>query len=298
MKAGIFNDIDIKEYHANTDWLSSTMLRKASESTRHMWYYMNQEQERQFHFDFGNAFELGLLDPVGFYNKVAIYDDSDIIEQIRTDRPEIKGFSNTKEYKEWKDQFYAKNSEKYIIQKTGKESYETIESMLDSCYRDKIIQSLIKGIEYQYSLMWVDEATGLQLKTRPDICKMNKNVIVDVKTTIDGSPDHFGRDIGKYKLHIQAIMQIDGVLKTGLMENVDAYFWLVVEKNPPFNATIYEFTQWQQEESWDEYNFLLKTVKEAKENNLWTGYSGFADNKFGILPAPIKPWTFKNYGYV
>ena len=299
MTKGIHKDIDIDDYHADLDWLSSTLLRKASASTRHLWYYLNteDEDERKFHFDFGNAFEISLLDQSRFGKAVAIYDDSEIIEKISTERPNIVGFGLTKEYKAWKKQFYSENESKYIINKTGKESYETIEAMLDSCYRDSVIQSMIKGIEYQYSLGWIDEETGLQLKTRPDICKLNKNVVVDVKTSLNGSPDSFGRDIGKYKLHIQAIMQIDGVLKTGLMPSVDAYFWLVVEKNPPYNATLYEFTEWQQEESMDEYRFLLKTVKEAKEKNLWTGYSGFADNKYGILPAPIKPWTFKNYSY-
>jgi len=297
MKPGIFDNIDINDYHADKDWLSSTPLREAGKSLRHYWYYMQKEEEKKSHFDFGNAFELALLDQKGFEKKVAIKDDAEIIQKITTERPKIIGHTSTKEYRTWKDEFFADNEEKYIIDKTGAESYETIEVMLDSCFRDRVIQSMIKNIEYQYSLMWIDETTGLKLKTRPDICKINKNVIVDVKTARDGSPDGFARSIRDYKLHIQAIMQIDGVLSTGLMPSVDGYFWLVVEKEPPYNATLYEFTEWQQEESKDEYHFLLKQVKEAKEKNLWTGYSGFADNKYGILPAPIKPWTFKNYSY-
>src|SRR5690606_27034571 len=159
MKLGIHSDIDINDYHADLDWLSSTVLREAAKSTRHMWYYLNQkEDERKGHFDFGNAFELALLDQKGFENKVAIYDDSGIIERIKTERPKITGFGNTTEYKEWKTDFYVKNESKYIIQREGAESYETIEAMLDSCYRDKVIQGLIKGIEYQYSLGWIDEA--------------------------------------------------------------------------------------------------------------------------------------------
>lgn len=298
MKQGIEKGMSINDYHANMEWMSSTMLRKAAESPKHLWHYMNKkDDQRKSHFDFGNAFELALLDKEGFANDVVIYDDSEIIDSIRSKRPDIVGFGNTKEYKLWKAGFYEENADRYVIQKDGKESYETIEAMLESCYQDKVIQAMIKNIEYQYSLMWVDHDTGLQLKTRPDICKMNKNIIVDVKTALDGSPDGFSKAIGNHKLHIQAIMQIDGVLATGAMPQVDAYFWLVVEKTEPYNATLYEFVDWQQDEARDEYRFLLNTVKQSKDKNFWPGYSQWADNEWGIIPAPIKPWTFKKYSY-
>lgn len=299
MTPGIHKDIPIGDYHADIDWISSTMLRMLAESPKHLWHYLKQkDDERKSHFDFGNAFELALLDKQGFADNVAIYDDSEIIDQIRATRPQITGFGNTKEYKEWKANWIADNEGKYIINADGKESYEVIEAMLESCYQDKVIQGLIKGIEYQYSLMWIDTATGLKLKTRPDICKMKKNVIVDVKTANDGSPDGFSRAIGQHKLYIQAIMQIDGVLATGLMPKVDAYFWLVVEKTAPYNATIYEFVDWQQEEAIEEYRYLLETMKKAKDKGVWPGYSQWADNRYGILTAPIKPWTYKRYSYV
>lgn len=298
MKSGIFNDIGIEDYHADKEYLSSSVLRQAVESPRHMWYYLNEkEEEKKTCFDFVNAFELALLDQEGFNAKVAVKDDSQIIEQIKEERPEIARFGSAKEYKDWKSKFYAENSDKYIIEKFGPESYDTIETMLDSCYRDAVIQKLIKGIEFQWSIFWQDAKTGLKLKTRPDICKSKKRVVVDVKTARDGSPDGFGKAINKNKLHLQAIMQIDGVTESGLMPKVDAYFWLVIEKNPPYNATLYEFTDWQQEHAFEEYRQLLEKVKESQEKNLWTGYGGWSNNEYGILPAPIKPWTFRNYSF-
>lgn len=297
MKPGIYTDISIDDYHNDKEWLSSSNLRIALDSIRHYWFSKNEEEEKKSHFDFGNAFECALLEPDLFDQKVAIYDDREILEELAKNRPEIKSYGNTTEYRNWKKDFYSTNADKYIIERTGAESFETIEHMLDACYRDAVIQKLIKGAEYQYSIFWQDPETGLNLKTRPDVCRINRNVVIDVKTARNGSPDGFSRSIKDHKLHIQAIMQIDGILSSGLMPSVDKYYWLVCEKNAPFNATLYEFTEWQQERSYEEYRHLLKSVKEAEENNLWTGYGGWSDNKWGILEAPIKPWTFKEYSY-
>src|SRR5574343_1362278 len=107
--------------------------------------------------------------------------------------------------------------------------------MLSSCYQDKVIQGLISNTEYQLSLFWTDEQSGVRLKTRPDICKRKKNVIVNLKTTLDGSPEAFSKDINKYDYALQACIEWRGCVASGIMPTVDNYVWLVVEKVAPFN---------------------------------------------------------------
>jgi hypothetical protein len=74
------------------------------------------------------------------------------------------------------------------------------------------------------------------------------------------------------------------------MDTVDNYFWLVVEKCPPYNATIYEFQKSDIEYSFDEIEFLLSKLVKAKEQKLYPGYTDRADNPFGILTADIPVW--------
>lgn len=288
MKDGIYTDLSITDYHSNQTHLSSTQVRIAKRSLKEFEWNRKGliKQEKQSYFDFGNAFELALLDQEGFANNVAILPDSQWIEEAQ----KIKKYEKPRQSKHYTDsyhEFMLGRESQYLINDKGPESYETIKCMLESCYQDKAIQGLIKNTEYQVSLFWTDEETGLRLKSRPDICKRKKNVVVNVKTTTDGSPKGFSRDLVNHEYPLQACHEMTGCLNAGLMEQIDMYFWLVVEKVPPFNATIYEFDQEDIKASMDEYRYLLNKVAKARELDKFPGYSDRSDNEHGILKAEI-----------
>lgn len=289
IKDGIHTDISIREYHENTTHISATQIKYAKTSLKHFQWYIGGRMPKPegSHFGFGNAFELALLDQKSFLTEVAVMPDEDWCAKALEVKPELKNVRNSKEYQEALKEFNLKNKSKYIINDVGKESYDVIEEMLTSCYQDKVIQGLIKNTEYQLSLFWTDEETGLKLKTRPDICKRNKNVIVNVKTIEDGSPEAFSRDMVKYDYPLQACIEIKGCLATGLMDTVDSYFWLVCEKSAPYNATIYEFDESDQKACADSTNYHLHKLARAQEAGQYPGYSNEADNQYGILKAEI-----------
>ena len=286
MKNGIYTDLSIEDYHANKTHYSSTGIKHAKKSLKEFWYYKQGLYDHGYvsHFDFGNAMELALLDHSEFADKVEIFDE--------TQRPEPDKTFGSKLNKEWKQNFIdkAQQENKYVIPKSGNDSFETVECLLDSCYRDKTIQALLKNVEYQSSIFWTDKNTGLNLKTRPDVIKSRKNAIIDVKTTTDGSPEEFKRAMVKYDYPIQATTQIDGVVSGGLMEKLDHYFWLVLEKNPPYSATLYEFTPEDRVFIEEQYRFLLSRIARADELDFYPGYSDRADNKHGIIQASIPPY--------
>lgn len=284
MTDGIYDNITIKDYHANGTHLSATQIKIAKKSLKELdWTRRGLiVPEYKSHNDFGNAFELALTNPVEFSEKVRFYDVGE--------RPEPEKAMNSKANIAWKAEFYKTGG--YVVEKSGEESYEYIKCMLESCYADKTIQGLIRNTETQLSLFWTDDQTGLQLKTRPDICKRKKNIVVNLKTTIDGSPKGFSRDLAKYDYPLQASVEMAGCLATGLMEKIDNYFWLVVEKVPPFNATIYEFDKEDWSASDIELEYLVRKIKKAKEEKLFPGYSDRSDNPYGILKAEI-PMYYK-----
>lgn len=291
MNDGVYNDLSIEDYHSNKTHISATQIKYARQSIKHFHYYISGKlpREEKSHFDFGNAFELALLAPNEYLQRVAISPDAELVSEIMSDG-KTKTARNTTRYKEGMQKFLDENKGKYIIADSGPESFETIEEMLSSCYQDKIIQGLIKNTEYQLSLFWTDPQTGLQLKTRPDFCKRKKSVIVNLKTTLNGSPEAFSKDLKKYDYPIQAAIEIQGCLNTGIMDKVDNYFWLVVEKVPPFNATIYEFNERDIAAVTDTLDFLLSRIKKANEANLYPGYTDASDNEYGILTAQIPLW--------
>jgi hypothetical protein len=288
---GIHTDISIQDYHANKTHISATGIKLAKKSLK-LWKWMQTHpMETKAHFEFGNAFELALLDKENFKSQVAIAQTQYWIEKANAGRE--KPYVSPKQsgiYQGELSKFESVNEGKYLIPDVGDQSFESIEYMLESCYRDATIQKLITNTEYQLSLFWEDVTTGMGLKTRPDICKRKKNVIVNLKTTLDGSPTEFSRTLANYDFPLQAAIEIRGCIATGLMQQVDNYFWLVVEKVPPYNATLYEFEKQDQEYSFDELEFLLNKIQRAREEDMYPGYSDRADNPHGILTAQVPVW--------
>lgn len=286
---GIHRDISIIDYHADKDYLSASAIKEADRSLKHMRWYLDNKKERKSHFDFGNAFEIALMDLMNgtkeFESSVHLYDESL--------RPDQKHGMTAKKNVDWKKQYYEQTG--YIINKTGEESQDTIAHMLQSCWEDEIIQGLLKNTDYQASCFWTDEKTGIKLKTRPDVCNINKTVIIDVKTTKDASPESFAKDVANYGYDMQAIIQINGVLATKMFKEVGAYYWLAVEKTPPYCAQLYRFNK----SDWDHtqliFEYLLGLIKRAREQNKWVGYGQRASNEYGILDINLPLWHKNKY---
>lgn len=293
---GIHKDIDIKAYHGNTSHISATSIKEAKKSLRHFeWQRRGLMSKTGAHLDFGNAFELALLDKSNFESSVAIRQDAyweglAQEERAKDGKDPYKEPWRAAKYQAEESKFLSANQGKYIIPQTGKESFETIEKMLTSCYSDSTIKKLIENTDYQLSLFWQDEETGLNLKTRPDICKTKKNVVVNLKTTLDGSPKAFSRDLVKFDYPLQACTEIKGCIASGLMPQVDNYFWLVVEKVEPFNATIYEFIESDIRSTMMELEYYLMIIAKAQEKKFFPGYTQQASNPHGILQATVPPY--------
>lgn len=292
-QAGIYN-IDIDLYHADKSWISSTGIKHAKNSLCEYRLYLDGywDDDNKPHFDFGNAVELFLIDPDGFKEKVAIATDSVWLEATLKEKPDLKSPRLAKAYQELKKAFEADNEGRYIIPDVGEYSFETLQILCARCKADPWISQLLQNIQYQNSIYWIDPATGLQMKTRPDVSQITKSVVMNIKTTLDASPDKFSKDLANLNYPLQACVEIAGVEASGLMEKVDKYFWLVLEKNPPFNVQLYEFDAGDMRIAMDEYHYLLRKIKAAVETDNYPGYSDRADNPFGILTAKIPPWYF------
>lgn len=291
MNNGIYKDVSIEDYHDDKSHISATQIKWARQSLAHFKWYIENKQEVKTHFDFGNAFELSLLGKEIFNSKVAICETQKWIAMANEGRKEA--YADPKKSGVYQDQFKTFKSlhqGKYFINDVGEQSMERIQCMLDSCNKNATIQKLLQGIQYQMSVYWNDPNTDLPMKTRPDICQTKRNVIVNVKTILDGSPENFSRELTKWDYPLQASVEIKGCIESGLMSSVDVYYWLVVEKEPPFNATLYEYEEADRKLVDDDLAFLLMKIKRARDENNYPGYYDRADNKYGILRAKLPPW--------
>lgn len=286
-KTGIYTDLSIEDYHQKVKAISASALKMIRKSELSYVHYKNsKDDERKSHFDYGNAFELAIMDEANgtndFENKVAIANTDQWTAEALADNPNLKNPAASKVYKALKAQWEEANADKYQLNLRGSESLETIKASIHQLKQNETIWKLLCGTSYQVSAIWKDEETGLMLKTRPDVAKINKNVILDIKTCRDASPHGFARQAAQLDYPIQAVMQIDGMIKSGAMESVDRYYYLAVEKEAPFNFALYHLTPEDIEAVMPEYRALIKKAAELDEENP-KSYGREADNEFGIL---------------
>lgn len=292
MKDGIYKQLPIGEYHANRTHESSSTLKQFKVSPRHYELYvseMSEEKDRVSHFDFGNAMELALIDEASFNKDVYIVDSETICSAIGGARPKA-----TKQFKEWYTTEMELAGGKYVIEKTGAESLETIKLIRKRCMEDPLIKALIDNIDYQASCLWTDKDTGVKLKTRPDVVNRNKNVVIDIKTCADGSPHAFSRDVAKFKYPLQAVLQIEGVLKTNMLDSVDLYYYLALEKEAPYNVQLYRLDEEDIEKARLQLKALLVDFARHKAGESRPGYNYNSMNKHGILSLDIPVYYWNN----
>ena len=307
MENGIYDEIDIQAYHENREIVSSTGLKHAKKSTRDFVWYVIHGTEKRLTFDFGNAFELALMDQINgtndFDNAVAVMQTMQWTQEALSQKPDLVNPKASKVYKQLSNEFIQKNASKYLIPDVGIESEYHLKHMVYSCIANNTIRQLLSGTTYQKSLVWTDPDVGIKCKTRPDICMVKKNVILDIKTTINASPKGFAKQVANLDYPLQAVMQCQGAMHTGLMEKVDHYFWLAIEKHAPFNVALYELPKEELEYFTDEYLYILKrcakglnqisSYKQESDIYNFASYGEQSENKHGILELQIPLW-YKN----
>ena len=278
----ILKDLSIEDYHNDKEYLSASSIKEAHKSMKHFNHYRNEVKVDTFkpHFDLGNAFELLLLD---YFQKTTEFNDKCIVFD-ESKRPEQDKGITSKLNQEWKQGIL--NGDKYVI---FEKDVVTLNEMLYSCQADETVRKLLGNTDKQVSLFWTDEESGIQLKTRPDVNKSKANVIVDIKTCDSAEPSDFARSVAKFNYPIQAAIQMRGAVATGLMPQVDKYYWLAVEKKAPYCVQIFEFDQMD----WEFADMLVQQTlnKIAKGGN--KGYSEKSYNDLGIITLQLPKYYYE-----
>ena len=131
--------------------------------------------------------------------------------------------------------------------------------------------------------MWVDAATGLQCKCRPDWLTDDGRLIVDLKTTEDASPRGFAKSIAQWRYHCQASWYLDGVEQaTGTRP--EQFLFLCVEKKAPFACAVYAADAEMIAAGAQTAARDLEVLATCKAGDVWPGYSD------QIEPISLPPW--------
>jgi len=131
--------------------------------------------------------------------------------------------------------------------------------------------------------IWIDEASGLQCKCRPDWLTDDGSLIVDLKTTEDASPAGFRKSIASWRYHVQASWYLDG-LERATGKRPEQFIFICVEKKAPHAVAVYAADAEMIEAGAKQARLDLDTLAVCKAADSWPGYSD------QIETISLPPW--------
>jgi len=246
--------MNIKSYH-NLDALGSSDIRAWINSCPSKWMHRKENIKSSDAMTFGQLVHTMLLEPEKFDEEFAINPHDSF---------------RTKVAKEWKKEMLEKGL--IIVDDKMINKAEQVRNQIMSHQGAKMIFS--GNGKNEQDFFWEDELTGIQLKYRPDrVTGTGDNMaIVDLKTTVDASPNGFLKSIEKYQYWIQAGFYAKGFIRQYL--KMPKYFFIVaVETTFPYEVAVYEICQDDILLGIEIVNRALKDIKKTLDSQEYLGYN-------------------------
>lgn len=130
---------------------------------------------------------------------------------------------------------------------------------------------LIEDAHYELSVQWKDSGTGVLCKARLDCYNEDLGIVLDLKTTIDASPQGFSRKLYSYGYNRQAAWYLESLRAHG--ESARHFVFVAVEKEPPYSIGLYRLSDEAIKLSKRENEALLRKYQECVRTDFWPGYT-------------------------
>jgi hypothetical protein len=262
-KGGHTAIMSLEEYHAN-EAIGSSSIKNILRSPAHYLYESQNPSEPTTAMAFGTACHEAILEPEKFLANVTVM-------------PKFEGTGS----RAAKDQWLLENHGKRILKA---EDLANIHGMLKAISGHKTARSLLSGGRAEESYFDECPETGIKRKARPDFLR-DGHIIVDVKTTIDASPEAFAKAIANFNYHISGAYYLD-VVGNVLGRKFDQFVIIAIEKEAPYGISVHMLEESTIEAGQYLYRKALRTLSECRKTN---NFHGYPDH---ILTTAIPPWAF------
>lgn len=173
--------------------------------------------------------------------------------------------------KEWWAAFGEEAAGKVIVRA---EDYAVTRAQLAAVAADPEIAGYLASGYSEASVFWIDEATGVYCKARPDwVHELDERrvVLMDLKSTQDESPEGFGRTTARMGYHRQSAHYTAGFEKvTGL--KVERFVFAAVSSALPVLAVPLLLPEDFAEQGRDEVRELLALYARCQQTDVWPSY--------------------------
>lgn len=178
--------------------------------------------------------------------------------------------------KEGKAAWEAENPNRTAI--SGDEYYQSL-AIADILHANSTVRELLKGGHVERSIFANDPETGVLVKCRPDIDTIitGRRVLADLKTTESARPDDFMWSAYRYGYFRQAAFYMDVCNAESLFNEsgepiIDTFYFIAVEKEPPYAYIIYEAAPRFLQRGRDAYRSALNEYAQCLATDTWPAY--------------------------
>lgn len=262
---GIFPDMPAETYHA-VECMSSGGLKQILKTPQHFRMYRDKQRTTTDYMDFGTGVHYGVLEPQRWL--------SDVIRAPMVNKRTNAGKAELAE-------FEAVHIGKLIL---SDEDYRRALRCIDAVRSHPMASKLLAGAEIEISMFWNDAEYGVPCKCRWDA--RNHGMTIDLKTSVDASPEAFARTAANMFYHVQAAHYMSGGEHV-LNETPDAFINIVAESEEPHGVAVYEMPSAAIRMGRHLADEGLSRYRAAMAANAWVGYPET------IQPLPFPRWALR-----
>ena len=211
----MIRNLPASEYH-KINALSASSAKLLLRSPAHFLAAMESPREPTAAMRLGTLCHTMLFEPAKLNEEFAVMPKVD---------------KRTKFGKEAAQQFEEENVGKVIVDEY---QFEKAKAIAEAAKSHPIVQEYMKGGDAEVTMLW--DQYGLPCKARVDyLCG---DVIFDLKTCQDASPDGFAKQIGVFQYHLQAAHYAAGY-ESIMQKPLDRFVFIAVETEAPYATGIY-----------------------------------------------------------
>ena len=251
MKPGIYDNISNKDYHRKIGLSKSGLVNFLKSPEYYQWRLQNP------------------TDPTPAM-KLGTHVHTRILEPTRHRETYIVAPAINKRTKagkaEWAE-FQAANEGKEIV---TQDEMDIVNAMAESVGRSETASALLSGGTAEQSVFWNDPVHGFLCKCRPDYLNPKYEVIIDLKTTNDISPEAFSKSVANFKYHFQAVHYLAGC-EAVMPGQYGAFIFVCVESKEPYPVAVYVLDQESLNLAEVEMEPLLSRYAQCVETDTWPG---------------------------
>lgn len=259
---GIVYDMPFDDYLA-VDALSSTGLRILARSP---WHYRNRVEIAPTRPMLrGTLAHCAVLEPDAMASRFAVVPDGAPRRPTKAQWAAKNPSPDSMAAMKWWTAFQERTAGLELV---TFDEYTICQMQLEAVRREPTVAAMLRTGHGEVSIFWVDKATGIYCKARPDWLPLRG--ALDLKTCADESPSGFGRAAARLRYDLQDAHYTAGIeAVTG--EPADFVFCAVTNK-PPVLAVPYELTDEIRDQGREERRELMERLAWCRRENEWPAY--------------------------